>query len=98
MNMRDDPKEDVFLEDDQQKRLIDSTEEDDKFLSQVKTIKLSEKSVNKDIENEQFLFEYLQNELYKPNKSANLEYNILNTGESNEIIPMDEGLLKTYQK
>lgn len=57
MNMRDDPKEDVFLEDDQQKRLIDSTEDDDKFLSEVKTIKLSEKSVNKDIENEQFLLE-----------------------------------------
>lgn len=57
MNMRDDPKEDVFLEDDQQKRLIDSTEDDDKFLSEVKTIKLSKKSVNKDIENEQFLLE-----------------------------------------
>lgn len=57
MNMRDDPKEDVFLEDDQYKRLINSTEDDDKFLSEVKTIKLSEKSVNKDIENEQFLLE-----------------------------------------
>jgi len=57
MNMRDDPKEDVFLEDDQYKRLINSTEDDDKFLSEVKTIKLSEQSVNKDIENEQFLLE-----------------------------------------
>lgn len=57
MNMRDDPKEDVFLEDDQYKRLINSTEDDDKFLSEVKTIKLSEKSVNQDIENEQFLLE-----------------------------------------
>lgn len=56
-NMREDPKEDVFLEDDQYKKLVDSTEDNDKFLSEVKTIKLSEKAVNQDIENEQFLFE-----------------------------------------
>jgi len=73
MNMRNDPKEDVFLEDSDYNKLANSIEDSDKFLSEVKTIKLNEKTVNKEIEDEQFLIEYLQKELYKPNKSANID-------------------------
>lgn len=57
MNMRNDPKEDVFLDEKEYKKLADSTDDSDKFLAEVKTIKLNEKTVNKEIEDEQFLFE-----------------------------------------
>lgn len=96
--MRNDPKEDVFLEDSDYNKLANSIEDSDKFLSEVKTIKLNEKTVNKEIEDEQFLIEYLQKELYKPNKSANIDQTFVNPESDGSIVPLEEGILKTYEK